>query len=339
MNPRIISLGFAVPEFIVTQEEALQILGYTSDVARQIFFNAGVDKRHSWIDPARIPTITWQEQTEEYRKGALELSLRAARECLNGRDVSQIGCIAFASTTGFECSAMSYRIAAELGLRSDAKHGNDVGGGCQGAAPAIERAYNHTIITGQPSLAISAEICSATFFPGPEEDLELMIANSLFGDGAAACLIGYDQNPFHPEIVDFESEFRREYVDYLGYRWTEGRLRVVLHKKVPKVAPMLAEPCVTRLLARNSLRLGEIDHFIVHPGGPRVLDSIRDAFCLDEEKMALSREGLRNWGNCSSCTIGLIGKLLRQQNPHGWGLVLTMGAGFATMAILLRFGT
>lgn len=338
MKPKIISIGFALPEISMSQTDIWLALGYTSPRTLRIFQNAGIERRQAWIDPARLPHMSWQELCEEYYNGALELSKRAVVKCLDGRLTDNIGSICFASTTGFACPAMSYEIAAALELPAHAHHSDDVGSGCQGAGPAMRTGWNETLIRTSPSLVISTEICTSTYFPGPEHDLELVVANSLFADAAAACLIGYDDDPLHPEVVDFVSEFNPLYKDYLGYRWVDGRLRVILDRRVPDAAPALVVPAVKRLLERNQMSLGDIQHFIVHPGGPKVLDNIRDALGLSEEMMWLSREGLRRWGNCSSATIGLIGKLLRETTPHGWCLVVTLGAGFATVGILLYFG-
>jgi alkylresorcinol/alkylpyrone synthase len=192
------------------------------------------------------------------------------------------------------------------------------------------------MLTGRPGLVITAEICTATFFPAPEHDLENTVANAIFSDGACACLIGVDENPKHPWIWAFASEFDPQYVDYLGFGWEDGRLKVKLHKDVPKVAPELAERVVKRILAPLGLSLREIDHFIIHPGGVKVLNDIRDRLEIPEEKLVYSRQILRQQGNQSSATIASIGRLAKEKaKPGDWGLVLTLGAGFKTYAILL----
>ncbi|MDO9581432.1 MAG: hypothetical protein Q7J06_12870, partial [Bacteroidales bacterium] len=100
MKPKIISIGFTVPERSYTQEEVFEALHYPRQF-RRIFLDAEIDKRHLWL-PMETE-LTWQQACEEYNKGAITLSRKAIRACLDGRDVSEIGSVSFASCTGYEC--------------------------------------------------------------------------------------------------------------------------------------------------------------------------------------------------------------------------------------------
>ena len=43
--------------------------------------------------------------------------------------------------------------------------------------------------------------------PDKGGEYELLRANAIFGDGASAVLVGYDDDPKHPYLLDFESYF------------------------------------------------------------------------------------------------------------------------------------
>jgi alkylresorcinol/alkylpyrone synthase len=348
MTAQIISLGTALPQRYVTQEEAFHALGYSNRRTWQIFQNAGIERRPIWNAPDQLVDYPPDALYDTYYEGALSLGFQAASECLEDR--KDIGSITYASTTQprLVCPSMSYRLSAALGLPSDIDHTDMIGGGCQGSAPAIKRAYDSFLETKRPALVVAAEICSATYCPAPEHDLENAVANAIFSDGAAACLIGVDGDWRHPWIHSFAAEFDAQYLDYLGYKWVDvfgrKRLKVVLHKDVPKIAPLMAERVVRKLLEpiANGLtleqQLAAIAHFIIHPGGVKVLDNIRDHLKIPEEKMVYSRQILREQGNQSSATVGSIGKLARDQAKIGdWGMLLTMGAGFATFGMLLHW--
>ncbi|MFA5186431.1 MAG: 3-oxoacyl-[acyl-carrier-protein] synthase III C-terminal domain-containing protein [Patescibacteria group bacterium] len=343
LRAKIISLGTASPDRVVTQREAYEALGYSNPRTWKIFQNAGIAQRRVWVPPEQLRTLTTDQLYDAYFEGALSLGASAARECLQGHH--DVGSLTFASTTQprLLCPSMSYRLSGALGLPSDMQHTDMIGGGCQGSAPAICRAYDSFVATGRPALVVCAEICSATYFPAPERDLENTVANAIFADGAAACLIGLDDDWRHPWIHSFACEFDPQYLDYLGYRWVDTlhgkRLKVVLHKDVPAIAPIMAEKVVKRLIrAPDLLDMDGIDHFIIHPGGVKVLDNIRDHLKIPESKMGYSREILWEQGNQSSATVGAIGKLARDRAlPGDWGLILTLGAGFATYGILLRW--
>lgn len=344
MKAKIISLGTALPKRYITQDEAFAALGYTNRRTWEIFKNAGIDQRPVWIAPDHLRSLPMDELYNAYFEGAWELSLEAARDCLEGERCDTIGSITFATTTQPKllCPSMSYRLAGVLDLSADVEHADMIGGGCQGGLPAICRAADHFLRTGRPGLMVCAEICTATYFPAPEHDLENTVANAIFSDGAASALIGWDDDPRHPQIVNLASAFNPHYLDYLGYQWVktwEGlRLKVVLHKDVPKVAPDMVYMALDKMFGWTPVTdaLKKIDHFIIHPGGVKVLDNIQRAFGIPDQKMAFSREILRRQGNQSSATIGSIGKLVRDTaRPGDRGLVISMGAGFKTYAMEL----
>ncbi|MDD3102535.1 MAG: 3-oxoacyl-[acyl-carrier-protein] synthase III C-terminal domain-containing protein [Patescibacteria group bacterium] len=344
MKAKIISLGTALPKRYITQEEAYHALGYTNRRTWEIFKNSGINQRPVWIAPEQLPKLSMDELYDAYLEGAWKLSLEAAQDCLEGERYDTIGSITFATTTQprLLCPSMSYRLAGALDLSGDVEHADMIGGGCQGGLPAICRAADHFLRTGRPGLMVSAEICTATYFPAPEHDLENVVANAIFSDGAASALIGWDDDPRHPQIVGLASAFDPHYIDYLGYRWVKTgkgmRLKVVLHKDVPKIAPDMVYLVLDKIFGWTPVTdaLQKIDHFIIHPGGVKVLDNIQRAFGIPDEKMAFSREILRRQGNQSSATIGSIGKLVRDvARPGDRGLVISMGAGFKTYAMEL----
>ncbi|MBA7671823.1 3,5-dihydroxyphenylacetyl-CoA synthase [subsurface metagenome] len=341
MKPKIISVGFAVPEKSYSQEEIFDALNYPRHF-RSIFLGAEIDRRYFWV-PLEADR-TWQEACEQYKKGAIWLSRKAVKACLDGRDASTLGSVSFASCTGYECPGIMHWLADELGFSRTIKYTNILGMGCEGGFPVLLRAWDHTLVTGQLSLAVACEICSVCHFPEPEPDpsgeWELLRANAIFGDGASAVLVGFDDDPRHPYLVDFENYFDPEYMNHLGFVWQDGRLRVVLSRQIPKVVPLVVRPPVEKILQRNNLTLSDIKWWVIHPGGSAVLNNLRDSLAIPEEKIAPSREALRLYGNTSSSSIGIVGKLLmgREVESGGWCLVVSLGAGLAAGATLLRFG-
>ena len=248
--------------------------------------------------------------------------------------------------TGYECPSIIHHLAGELHFAPDIVYTSILGHGCEGGFPALRRAYDYVVAHNKPALAVSCEICSVDFFPedgaNPDttNDYELLRANAIFGDGASAVLLGFDDDWRHPYLLDFESYFDPANMHHLGFTWEEGRLRVMLSKLVPKIAPLGAKIVVDRLLQRHNLNAENIQWWVIHPGGKAVLDNIRDVIGLPEEKLSMSREALMTYGNCSSSSIGIVGKLLmgREIKPNDYIMVISLGAGLAAGATLLRFG-
>lgn len=346
LRPKIISLGYAVPEQAVTQEEVFATLKYPNPFWR-LYRASGIEKRHFWVPLSRIRQLSFQEQQEEYKKGATELSKRAAINCLDKRNTKDTGCLTYCSCTGFSPGpTIGHFLAKEFNLPGDTYHCNIGSQGCESGFPGLVRAMDRTIVTGKPSLVISCELASCSYFPepdgkpDPENHYELLRSNAIFADAASAGLVGYDDDPRHPSIIDSETYTNTDYLYALGYVWRDGRLRVLLSRDIPRLAAEVTGMAVNQLLERRGLKVGDIQYWVIHAAGNSVLDEIRDSLGLDEEQVALSRETLRLYGNTSSTSVGITGKrlMLAEKEPKGYCLMVSVGPGMTGGATLLRFG-
>lgn len=342
---KLLSIGFAVPdELVVTQDDVLTMLGYTGRRARRIFANAQITTRHFAINPVGK---SWQQLRDAYRPAALKLSCQAVEKCLDGRSLDDLGLLVFCSVTDYSTPALGYYIARELGLRRDLVFANLQGQGCQSAVPGLRRATEYYQATGLPAMVVNTEICSATFFPASEDDLENVVSNSLFGDASAAFLVGSDDNPRHPVIVDFESAYDPAALDILGFTWVDGRLKCRLDRSVPEVVPPLVRDAVTRLLLRHGKTPADVLNWAIHPGGPAVLRRIETLLGLTPHDTWASWDTMREVGNCSSATLVMIAKRVHQlpnalpPTPVAQGQLavgVTAGAGGSVESVLLRYG-
>jgi len=345
-QPKIISIGYSVPDNSYSQEDIFNELGYPQRFWR-VFRESGIEKRHFWVPLHRVRKLSWQEQQEEYIRGAVALSKQSILNCLDGRSPEDIACVVFCSCTGF-CPGptVGHILSKELGFSPMTYHTNIGSMGCEGGFPGLKRAFDFSTVTGKPSLVIACELCSCTYFPEPEgkpdpsNHFECARSNAIFADAASCALVGFDDDPRHPFIVDMETYTNTDYINDLGFVWREGRLRVLLSRRVPELAPLVVKPAVAAILERHNLTANNIAWWVIHAAGSTVLDNIRDALGIAEEKVRLSRETLRFFGNTSSTSVGITGKRLMAQNikPGDYALVLSVGPGMSGGATLLRFG-
>lgn len=346
MQPKIISIGYAVPEHSYSQEEVFEKLGYPKAFKR-VFTRSDIDKRHFWVPLERIRELSFQQQQEEYIKGAIELSKEAVINCLDNRDPSQIGCVVFSSCTGFAPGpVIPHYLAKELRFASGTYYTNIGSMGCESGFPGLKRAFDFTIATGKPSLVIACELSSCSYFPepdgkpDPENHWELLRSNAIFADASTTALVGFDDDPRHPFIIDTETYTDTNYLNALGYVWRDGRLRVLLSRRVPEIAAKLVAVVVPKLLERHNLKPADIQYYVIHAAGNSVLDNMRDALNLPEESMTLSRETLRLFGNTSATSVGITGKRLmaeREPKSGDYGLVISLGPGMTAGVTLLQF--
>ena len=340
--PRIISLGHAVADNVVMSiEEAVEYFGYTSGVVKGLARNTKVAGKHWWCDPRTRYSI--QQMTEDYEAGALALSCKAIDACLQGYPVKKIGTVIYASCTKQLdlTPGMAFKIAGALGMRPDVRMDEPTGLGCQGALPSLETAYAHLVTFGEPVLLVACEICSATFFDAPQEDIGNTISNLIFSDGASAALLDFSDNPGLPAIIGFDRYFSKEGERLLGYDIKDGRKKVRLSKDVRTQVPPMVAQTVQRLLKRHSLTTEDISNWCLHNGGAAILDEIALEVGLDsQEAFRYSWETLSEYGNLSSATVGVVAEKMHADpaNRHGYLVGAAMGAGAGVGAVLCRYG-
>ena len=239
---------------------------------------------------------------------------------------------------------MPHHLQRRLGFGPSTYYLNISAQGCESGFPGIKRAYDYVVANQEPALVVNCELCSLTYYPekpnpDPENDYECLRANAVFADAACAALVGFDDDWRHPTILETATYTDTDYLDDLGYVWRDGRLRVQLSRRVPDLAPVVVKPAVDEVLLRHKLLIKDIAWFVIHAAGSSVLDNIRDALGIPEEKMKLSRDTLAHYGNTSSTSVGLTGKrLMQEQIKQGdYMLMINVGPGMTGGATLGQF--
>ena len=363
----LLGLGTAVPKRRYTQEEIYELTCLHSEIyrsprVRQIFMNSDIHHRYLYLDPE---VFRWGESVgqlhDRYATGALDIGSEAARKAIAsaGLGAADIDCIFAVSCTGYLCPGLTSLIGKEIGLRTDIQRGDLVGMGCAGAVPGLQRASDFVRANpGKRALVVAAEICSACYFF--DETMDTIIGNAICSDGAAAVVVGpadIDEESVagrggagrngalhYPRIAGFGSALAPDQMDKVGFDHREGRLRIILAREVRDLAGQLASELIDTLLRRFELPKDAIDHWVLHPGGRKVIDAVRSAAGLSEEQVRGTTHVLRNYGNMSSPTVlFVLDHLLREADPAlapkpgDTGILLALGPGMAAEAALLKW--
>ncbi|MCL6566190.1 MAG: type III polyketide synthase [Acidobacteriia bacterium] len=345
-NVVLLSCATSVPPRRFTQQQALELAGYTSPRIREIFLNSGIDGRHFWLDPENFTSNeTPDELHRRYREGALHLACQAATDCLRaaGLQPADVDCLFVASCTGYLCPDLSTRLAGHLPMRSDVQRGALLGHGCAGALPLLQRAADFARAhPGRRALAIAVEICSAAYYL--DNTLETVIGNAICADGAAAVLLSTTSSSTEsratPVLLDFYSVLDPAHQDKVGFEQREGKLRIILAAEIRHLAGPIVDRCLDGLLTPRGLRRDQIRFWILHPGGRKVLDAAARYLGLTDDQLVFSRRVLRDFGNMSSPTVlFVLHEVLRsgQPRPGDYGVLLALGPGFVAEAALLQW--
>lgn len=268
---------------------------------------------------------------------SLELSARAIGEALAqvGLGTRDVTGLVVNTCTGYICPGISTYLIEKLGLSRGVQAYDLVGSGCGGAIPNLE--VSESLARRQGSgvfVSVSVEICSATF--QMEDDLSLLLSNTLFGDGAAAAVLW--TRPQGYELVASARRYVPEQRESIRYVHKHGQLYNQLSTKLPDLIRKTAAQVVADVLAPLSLKVGDIRHWALHSGGEKVINAVRDELGLSEEQLLATRCVLSEYGNMSSPTVWFV---LREIEKRGvasgeWCIMVAFGAGLSAHAYLLR---
>jgi alkylresorcinol/alkylpyrone synthase len=345
-NPNVLSVATALPPHRIGQEEVKEFArgmfaGAYPDLDRltPIFDNVHVENRYfcmplEWFERDH----TFPEKNALYVEHALNLSEKAARRAMDrvDADPEDIGAIFFVSTTGLATPSLDSRLLFRLGLSEHTRRIPIWGLGCAAGAAGLARAAEYArLYPDQKVLLIGVELSGLTFQRGDRSKSNL-VSTSLFADGAAAVLVGQVAGE-GPEILGSHSTTWPHTEDVMGWEVVETGLKVQLSKSVPTI---VRERLLDDLsLACSSLGLddGDLRHFVLHPGGAKVLDAFEEVLGLGRGGLAFSRGVLRDYGNMSSVTVLFILERFLESGEltsGDLGVLSAMGPGFSAEHVL-----
>jgi predicted naringenin-chalcone synthase len=320
-QPRITAVATATPPDRFTQEEVLQMAGYTRPIARDIFMNSDIDYRYLYVNPATDhPGEDLDKLHRRYREGAALIARQAAERSLEkaGLTTDDVDCILVCSCTGYLCPDLSTVLVKEMGLASRVQ---------RGALLGLQRAYDHArAYPDHRVLMVAVEICSAAYYI--DDTLETLIGNAICADGAAACIItcrddaGGDGHP-GPRIRSFASVLDPNCQSSVGFEQRQGYLRIILAPTIRDLAPPIIDRALDELLPPEGVERSGIRHW-----------------GLSDDDVAVSRHVLRNYGNMSSPTVlFVLNEFMKNGDAKAGdlGVMLALGPGFAAEAALLEW--
>ncbi len=350
MDVKLIGLGTANPPLRLSQQEIYQdyvstlpLSDKAKDLLKRIFVdNDSIAYRYLGMDDLTDALQNSQDELiARFQRFGTLVAVESARRALDdaGLTPDQVDALVVNTCTGYLCPGLTSYVAEALPLNKHVRPFDLMGMGCGGAIPNLETGFN--FLQSNPNsnvLTISAEICTATLFFS--EDPDILVSNAIFGDGAAATVLTNRPVEGRARLTRFAAGLYPEYRKHLQYVTQDSKLRNVLSLRVPLVGANCAKQVVDQLLGGNGLGYQEVDHWIVHPGGEKVIDAFRRAMDLPERVVTPSRRVLRDYGNMSSASVlFVLDRVLRHGRPEPGqvGVLCSFGAGFSAFAALVEF--
>ncbi|MEW6741540.1 MAG: 3-oxoacyl-[acyl-carrier-protein] synthase III C-terminal domain-containing protein [Planctomycetota bacterium] len=281
-----------------------------------------------------------QESNDVYKTKAAELATRATEECLAraGLEPRDVDYVISTSCTGFMIPSVEAVVAERLGMRPDLRRLPITEHGCAAGVVGLTTAADYLVAHPQHKvLVLSVELPSVTFQPGDLREANI-ISSALFGDGAAAALLAGEAHSGCPRIVAQRSARFANGLDLMGFDLRDSGLHIVLSRKIPAVLQKEVPGLLHSFLAEHGLSLQDINHYLFHPGGRRIIEAFEETMQLPQGALDVTRSVLQRYGNLSSATVLVVlGEYLERglARPGEIGLMVAFGPGFgAEMALV-----
>lgn len=311
------------------------------DRMAKVFDTAGIQHRQSvmpidwYITPRK-----WPERTEAYVSGAVDLFSRAAENALANAGLTgpEVDIIVTVSSTGIATPSLEARAMARLGFRSDAARIPVFGLGCAGGVTGLAIASRMARATpGAVVLLVAVEVCTLSF---RMEDLTKadIVATALFGDGAAACVLRCGAGGGEDGFAHVEATAEHTWpdtLDIMGWRVEPDGLGVIFARAIPPFAREYLRPAMDKMLGSNGQRIEDVDRFICHPGGMKVIDAMEASLSMDQGALDHERAVLADHGNMSAPTVLYVLDRARRAGLPPRSVVTALGPGFTASTVTL----
>lgn len=362
MGAYITSFGTALPKHRISQKDIARFisdnLGLDDDKSKEteiLFRASGISYRHTVLEDYTkslgdfdffpnnqnlepFPGVSSRMQV--YKHEALKLALEAIRECVGNQEPRGFTHLITVSCTGMYAPGLDLDLVKSLELSRSIKRTSINFMGCYAAFNAMKMAkdicaaHHHAKV-----LIVCVELCSLHF--QKSTDTDTLLANALFGDGAAAIVIeGQPSAPFSLQIDKFHCDLLSEGDRDMTWGIGDFGFEMTLSSYVPELIKKGIRSLIDNLMGELGSGVGDIGHFAVHPGGKRILEVIEQELGIPREKNQPAYDILKNYGNMSSPTILFVLKAVYDgmtEADRGSDILgLAFGPGLTLESMLLK---
>ncbi len=343
-EPRLLALATAVPPYTLRQSDvrarARRLFASAGgDIERllPVFENAEIATRYScvpieWYD---APS-GWKDRNRIYLDNAVALLERVTRSCLVQADLpaAAIDAIVVVSTTGIATPSLDALLMERLGLRRDVQRLPIFGLGCAGGVLGLARAAALARMAADSHvLFLVVELC-ALCFRKDDFSKSNVVATALFGDGAAGAILS-GGGAAGPRIGPAGEHTWPRSLDIMGWQVEEDGLKALFSRDIPALVRGKLREVAEDFLAHHGLALHDIDAFVCHPGGAKVLDALEQAYRLADGALVEARRVLRDYGNMSAATVLFVLERMLRHGVRRRMLLSALGPGFTAGFLVL----
>jgi predicted naringenin-chalcone synthase len=340
IGPRISGLTVSNGEHVLSQDQVLDRLGLRGDeFAEGIFARCGVKRRHLELDDDFLAR-TLQGRTPKVEEGLMRHSVRAVDAL--GLDPARVGTVLSSSLYSLGLPTIAHRLVDHYEMEPTTDKYHVTGVACASAVPLMRMAtgtlHQHP---GRDCLIVAAESMSSILTrAGADDPRAKTVGSAIFGDGCAAALLSADPGADGPMVLATQVHQIGGTLDAVSLALSEQDSYLHLVRELPDLAGAGLPGVAERFLREHRVEHAEIDHWMVHPGGRRIVENVQSALELSDEQTATSWDALANHGNVGTPSIFYVLKETierHQPQPGERGLAVTIGPGVTVGLMLLQW--
>ena len=111
---------------------------------------------------------------------------------------------------------------------------------------------------------------------------------------------------------------------------------MIFAQAIPPFARRNIGPAVSGILARSGHAMADVDRFVCHPGGRKVVAALESALALETGTLDHERAVLNDHGNMSSPTVLFVLERVLKQGLPEVSVINALGPGFTSSCAVLR---
>jgi alkylresorcinol/alkylpyrone synthase len=341
----LVSMATSVPPHQFHQKQILEaahaILAHRYpqfETLSSLFANTGIHRRYG-VKPIEwyLEPRGWPERMSAFLEGAETLFLDVARKAVRNADLaaSDIDTVVTVCSTGIATPSLEARVAGRIGFRADVARVPVFGLGCAGGVSGLSIASR--LAESRPGsnvLLVALELCTLAV-RHDELTKANIVAASLFGDGAAALVLRAGDGGA-TRIEATGEKLWPDTLDVMGWSIDPAGFGVIFQRTIPDFVRDHFGSAVAEIVARMQLSVDDIDRFICHPGGAKVIAALERALSLDQGTLDHERDVIADYGNMSAPTVLFVLERARALGLPPRSLLAALGPGFTASCVALR---
>jgi alkylresorcinol/alkylpyrone synthase len=341
----LVSLATAVPPHQFHQKQILDAArGVMADrypefaTLSSLFANTGIRHRYG-VKPMEwyLERRGWPDRTQAFLEGGEALFIDVAQKALAGAGLvaEDIDTVVTVCSTGIATPTLEARVAGRMGFRSDVSRVPVFGLGCAGGVSGLSIAAR--LAQSRPRsnvLMVALELCTLAV-RHDELSKANVVAASLFGDGAAAIVLRAGDGGA-TRVEASGEKLWPDTLDIMGWSVDPEGFGVIFQRTIPDFVREQLGAAVSEILARMALSPADIDRFICHPGGTKVIAALERALALDQGALDHEREVIADYGNMSAPTVLFVLERALTRGLPPRSLLTALGPGFTASGVALR---